>query len=78
MQPHHRFLMYSIQSRRECFWARLWYHDFVFYKLVPLRSLLAVLDGRNRKGAVFMGKWGDVLAAMSTRHESKRGKKLLD
>ena len=26
------------------------------YYTVPLRSVLAVLDGRNRKGAVFMGK----------------------
>ena len=26
------------------------------YHTVPLRSVLAVLDGRNRKGAVFMGK----------------------
>jgi hypothetical protein len=26
------------------------------YYTVPLRSLLAVLDGRNRKGAVFVGK----------------------
>jgi hypothetical protein len=25
------------------------------YYTVPLRSVLAVLDGRNRKGAVFMG-----------------------
>ena len=27
-----------------------------FYYTVPLRSVLAVLDGRNRKGAVFVGK----------------------
>jgi len=27
-----------------------------FYYTVPLRSVLAVLDGRNRKAAVFMGK----------------------
>ena len=26
------------------------------YYTVPLRSVLAVLDGRNRKGAVFMGR----------------------
>jgi hypothetical protein len=26
------------------------------YYTVPLRSVLAVLDGRNRKGAVFVGK----------------------
>ncbi len=26
------------------------------YYTIPLRSVLAVLDGRNRKGAVFMGK----------------------
>jgi len=27
-----------------------------YYYTVPMRSVLAVLDGRNRKGAVFMGK----------------------
>lgn len=27
-----------------------------YYYTVPLRSVLAVLDGRNRKGAVFMGR----------------------
>ncbi len=27
-----------------------------FYYTVPLRSVLAVLDGRNRKAAVFVGK----------------------
>jgi len=27
-----------------------------YYYTVPLRSVLAVLDGRNRKGAVFVGK----------------------
>jgi hypothetical protein len=27
-----------------------------YYYTVPLRSVLAVLDGKNRKGAAFMGK----------------------
>lgn len=29
---------------------------FPFYYTIPLRSVLALLEGRNRKGVVFMGK----------------------
>ncbi len=38
-------------------WAGRWILRFrPFYYTVPLRSVLAVLDGRNRKAALFVGK----------------------